>query len=426
MKPPIHSLAIATLGLAALTGCETDESAASDDSSPAIDTDDPVVDSDEPADAPSDDVPVDDSPVGSPGPTPGASTPTPVDNSPTEPVNDGGQPGPGETPGAGGTTGGGGLDAGEPVVSEDSGAPATPSLCGSGVAPVDPVDLRGAILSARCVDCADYVGQYTADVQDIAGNMPYMENVQITAGATSCTLESNTIPNHDFQDNGTFPNPPGEVAQSLNIVRQPTAAATPTELSQRMYDAVMLNGVVVDLLSAGCYEPTAPRADENGNIGVGCSGDHPWLMDPMAPSSTFQTDSHNAHTQPNGLYHYHGNPMALFDDSPGPDGSPVIGFAADGFPVYGSYFKDDTGTVRKAISGYTLKPGTRPGGADNPGGAYDGMYNADYEFTGAGDLDECNGMTVDGAYGYYVTDTYPHMIKCFRGTPDPSFNKGGR
>ncbi|MEO0980611.1 MAG: YHYH protein, partial [Pseudomonadota bacterium] len=134
-------------------------------------------------------------------------------------------------------------------------------------------------------------------------------------------------------------------------------------------------------------------------------------------------DNHHAHTQPDGRYHYHGNPNALFDDKPGPDGSPLIGFAADGFPVYGSYFKDETGKVRKAVPGYTLKAGSRPSGDGNPGGAYDGLYRSDYEFTGAGDLDECNGMTINGQYAYYVTDAYPWIVACLRGTPDASFDK---
>ncbi|MGB0867811.1 MAG: hypothetical protein ACPGSC_14965 [Granulosicoccaceae bacterium] len=31
-------------------------------------------------------------------------------------------------------------------------------------------------------------------------------------------------------------------------------------------------------------------------------------------------------------------------------------------------------------------------------------------------------MTVDGQYGYYVTDTYPWVIKCLSGTPHESFS----
>ena len=33
----------------------------------------------------------------------------------------------------------------------------------------------------------------------------------------------------------------------------------------------------------------------------------------------------------------------------------------------------------------------RPSGDGEPGGTYTGVYNNDYEFSGTGDLDECNG-----------------------------------
>ena len=55
-------------------------------------------------------------------------------------------------------------------------------------------------------------------------------------------------------------------------------------------------------------------------------------------------------------------------------------------------------------------------------GNYDGQFRGDYEYTpGAGDLDECNGMEINGAYGYYVTSSYPWVIGCFTGTPDGTF-----
>lgn len=118
----------------------------------------------------------------------------------------------------------------------------------------------------------------------------------------------------------------------------------------------------------------------------------------------------------------------MYDDNPSNEGSPVIGFAADGFPVYGPYFFDNLGdgTVRKAVSGYTLKTESRGTKSEtapyNPGGTPDGTYNNDWEWLGiTGDLDACNGMTVDGQYGYYVTETYPWVIKCLSGTPDESF-----
>ena len=56
-----------------------------------------------------------------------------------------------------------------------------------------------------------------------------------------------------------------------------------------------------------------------------------------------------------------------------------------------------------------------------PGGNYDGTFRDDYEWTDAGDLDQCNGMSKDGGYGYYVTRTFPYNVNCFMGTPDTSF-----
>ena len=80
--------------------------------------------------------------------------------------------------------------------------------------------------------------------------------------------------------------------------------------------------------------------------------------------------------------------------------------------------------MMEATSGYTLKAGNRPAkSSTSPGGAYDGTYIEDYEYTGAGTLDACNGMTVHGQYGYYVTDSFPYVMGCFSGTPHASFRK---
>ncbi len=290
------------------------------------------------------------------------------------------------------------------------------------------IDITDAIFSETSPDCASYADRFVSDVTDMQQLVDFQGNVIIRADDLACTLRSNGIPNHDMGETespseGFFATPVAEIPWSFVIDRTPEQAETPTALSQGIYDAVLLNGVVVDILSAGCYDPTAPNANELGNVLSGCDETVPWLLDPMSSYSPFREDIHNAHTQPDGRYHYHGNPMAMFDDDPGLNGSPVIGFAADGFPIYGSYFVDDSGELRKAQSGYTLIEGDRPFSGSDPGGAYDGLYRADYEFTDSGDLDACNGMIVDGQYGYYVTESFPWIIGCFTGTPDPSFEK---
>lgn len=282
------------------------------------------------------------------------------------------------------------------------------------------------VFHERSADCAVYDNSYTSSVEDEQRDQGFEGAVSIASDDNGCTITANGIPNHNFNDSSAdFHDPVKENTASYHVTRTPAIAAKTTALSQRVNNGVMLNGVVLDILSAGCYRPDGRRADANGNVMIGCKANDAWLLDPLSTANSYGADEHNAHTQPNGLYHYHGNPNALFDDNPGPAGSPLVGFAADGFPIYGSYFLDPaSGSVRKAISGYALKSGTRGSKSDtNPGGSYDGTYTDDWQFTGAGDLDACNGMLVDGQYGYYVTDTYPWVIKCFTGTPDTSFEK---
>lgn len=283
-----------------------------------------------------------------------------------------------------------------------------------GGSPSGPVDITDAIFTARSGDCADYAGSTIASVSDVQRGVGFEAHVDIVAGEASCELTSNAIPNHDFDDaSAAFATPVATIEKTFVITRRPSFASAPSSLELRSFNGVMLNGVVIDLLAAGCFGV--------GDGRIGCNDlATPWRYDPMALAADFGTDAHNAHTQPDGRYHYHGDPLAMY--GPPTEPSPVIGFASDGFPIFGPYFDDGT-QIRAAVSGYTLRSGARPSGAGEPGGAYDGTFVDDYEFTGAGDLDECNGMTVGGQYGYYVTAGYPWILGCLRGTPDRSFDK---
>ena len=279
-----------------------------------------------------------------------------------------------------------------------------------------PIDITNVILENTSQNCVDYIEQFTSTVNDINNGVVFNGDLTISHVGDKCMFQTNAIPNHDFNDGGdAFANDVSEQNDLFEITTSPTFASQTTAISLTLDNAIMLNGVKVDLLAAGCFGI--------GNGKVGCNDiNQPWRYDPMFEANGFRVDSHNAHAQPDGTYHYHGSPNALFDvDSVSV--SPVIGFAADGFPIFGSNF-DDNGSIRPARSSYRLKSGSRPTGDGNPGGIYDGSFRDDYEYVeGEGDLDECNGMTVNGVYGYYVTEDYPYILACFKGTPDTSFNK---
>ena len=440
------------------------------------------------------------------------------------------------------------------------------------------INITNEIFSNRISDCASYADNYVSNVRDLTRVIDFEGYVDVEVFDTYCNLSSDNIPNHDFNDSSAnFRTNVAEIDRVFRVQRDPQMAPEISQINRQAWDAVMLNGVVADVKSAGCYKPSESRADADGNTEAGCGPNDNWMLIPLEYSTKFGADIHNAHVQPDGTYHYHGNPNAMFDDSPSGEGSPVIGFAADGFPIYGSYILDSlTGNYRKALSGYTLKEGTRGsiveiylldpledsrnfcvdivgskanadtqrglqahtcysyqgeisvdqgfdknrisedeffmpsfevcmtfnssdndlalgicngselqkftfltngnivinsdpslcvtvdqndaregGGGNpvhlirelkieecqeslsiyqswgirsiktstNPGGEYSGIYEEDWEWTDSGDLDECNGMEYKEEYGYYVTDSFPYIINCFKGETDSSFNK---
>ncbi|WP_111980228.1 YHYH protein [Algibacillus agarilyticus] len=285
-----------------------------------------------------------------------------------------------------------------------------------GQTPTGDIDITNATLTKRSNSCADYLNNYTSSVLDVNEATMFNGDLRITLTNTKCVFNTNAIPNHDFNDGSlAFPNSVSAQDDLFEITSTPTKAATATELSLNYDNAILLNGVKVDVLAAGCFGI--------GNGKIGCNDmATPWRYDPMFAANNFRVDTHNAHAQPDGTYHYHGTPNAFYTSDDLTE-SPVIGFAADGFPIFGPNFNDN-GVIRKAKPSYELKAGSRPAGNGEPGGTYDGTFRDDWQYTaGLGDLDACNGMTLNGVYGYYITDSYPYIIGCYTGTPDESFRK---
>ena len=287
----------------------------------------------------------------------------------------------------------------------------SPVTTGSGT------DLTDAILTSASTDCAGYSETYRSKATDVNNNRMFTGELTISVDKNECVFQSNAIPNHNFNDGkSNFRNPVKTQHGEYRITTSPVIAAQSTPLTLNQNDAILLNGVKVDLLAAGCFNV--------GNEKTGCNDpSQPWRFDPMHSATDFKIDSHNAHTQPNGAYHYHGQPNALYDST---NSYTVVGFAADGFPIFGGTIPEG-GSNRKVKSGYRLKNGQRPTDAGSPGGSYDGTFRDDYEYVANhGDLDQCNGMQIDNTYGYFITDEYPYILACFSGKPHDSFNKRRR
>lgn len=267
------------------------------------------------------------------------------------------------------------------------------------------------------------------------GTNQYDDNTVNFAGNRE--VVTNGIPTHDYRnqipdiaptlDNSSktyeFDNTPAKAGAITYL----TNGGTPVYRF-----GVAKNGVAMD------PAPAEPFIFENTQTG---EYNWDWVMEPNNNMDAVGLDCAVAHVQPDGLYHYHGN-MAIYAEqlSPGistgtvPSQPVQIGWAADGFPVLYLYGPNADGSaVVKLTSSYQLKSGDRPGdGVTAPCGAYNGKYTNDYEYvSGAGDLDECNGIdrsitlsTGTYSYFYVVTEEFPVISRCLVGTPHDSFKVG--
>lgn len=244
--------------------------------------------------------------------------------------------------------------------------------------------------------------------------------VSITVEGAKRVIRANGLPDHAT---GKFPGKgnPNRIAPQrydYTVPAAPQPAAKPTPLNMSPF-GIAVNGVVFD-----------PSADEwwKRDRSTG------WQYEALGGGPDLGIDSEHAHVQPNGAYHYHGMPPALLARlSGGKNPMVLVGWAADGFPIYGPWIPTDAHDVnsalKRAMPSYRVKAGDRPAG---PGGVHDGKFGQDWEYVaGSGDLDECNGRVgqtpefPEGTYYYVLTDDYPFVSRLWRGTPDASFIRRG-
>ncbi len=248
--------------------------------------------------------------------------------------------------------------------------------------------------------------QHSASVVNPAG---MTSTVSMTCTDTSRVLTANGIPDHAT---GAFPNAgnPNTIrAQtvSFSAPRNPAKLATTTAVRE---SGCALNGIKLEPGTAESYQ----------NAGV-------WRIEALGQTYfKFGVDQNNAHVQPTGAYHYHGMPEGYMDRLGKGTAMTLVAFAADGFPVYARYgfdkAADAASALRPMVPSYRMKAEPAAGRPATSAVAM-GTFTQDYEYVeGLGDLDDCNGRTgvtpefPAGIYHYYITDGYPYIQRCVKGT----------
>jgi len=277
---------------------------------------------------------------------------------------------------------------------------------------------------------------------DCGVSLVFTSQFQESTSGTTRTVMSNSIPSHRVGlfgggMNSLNPNAISEQSENYTISLNPSVSANFTPLlsttgagrnvGPQYSFGVLLNGVELDPVAA---EPFPHEGMMSPNVN--------WEWNLEALNVNLGLDCNNAHVQPTGKYHYHGSPVLFLQNLNIPANQmALIGYAADGFPIYYKYAytsaSDTSSAVIEMTSSYQLKSGNRPGnGTTAPCDVYNGIYSNDYEYVeNLGTLDEANGRTgitpeyPAGTYYYVITDAFPSIPRFFRGTPSDDFKIGG-
>jgi len=263
-------------------------------------------------------------------------------------------------------------------------------------------------------------------------------SLSVSCSGSTATVHSNGIPTYQYV--AITPNGLQAKNYTFTFPSNPVAAASTTNVPLLGNMGVSVNGVPIYAVNEG----PQPASDAYG--------------DPIAAAILDECGSHSAQQ---GTFHYHKLPVKCLiqsavassqpwnDADPSPtDPSPIVGYAFDGFPIYGPYECTDVGcaSVQEMLSswdatGYQAGTiGCMSSSACSNGYCNDVMINgmqatacvpktcvwSNNAYTakaGSQYLDKCNGhVGPNGDYHYHTTSTFPYILGCYRGTPT---NNGG-
>lgn len=136
------------------------------------------------------------------------------------------------------------------------------------------------------------------------------------------------------------------------------------------------------------------------------------------PNEGTSLDSCFGHSAPGGAYHYHANinctNAGAATGANDPDKCVLIGYMADGFPVYG-FCKDSSG--KQMTSCYSLNSGVTTVSVTTAAGTVSGIGSSSNDYTydtaaftaGTCNLDKASGAIhpTTNTYSYFMTTEYP-------------------
>ena len=231
----------------------------------------------------------------------------------------------------------------------------------------------------------------------------YGTKTEVKLKGNKRVMTTNSLPNHKT---GNFPNQgnPNTIAAQEKTYEFPLNPVYTGKATWAREPGIAINGVK--------FEPETAEV-------VVCDTGENYRLEALQNVIDLGLDFNHAHVQPTGAYHYHGTPTSVIENSDKGKDLVHIGFAHDGFPMY--YSK--SGAYKPS---YKLLDGDREGEDCtytthktidiSVGGHHDGTYGSDFEYVdGSGDLDECNGITINGKYMYLVTNDFPYISRCLMG-----------
>ena len=222
-------------------------------------------------------------------------------------------------------------------------------------------------------------------IETVPGEVTMESEFNITETETTRTLKGNGIPNHPV---GTFAIPADSPSYKYY-------AALPAEGYDNAAEIPILPYHLEVTLPKNPQIAEKPSCFSSLMIGVALTG-AAWhaevaldslgnAYDPNAALPTDRCFGHPYATQ----YHYHGYSWKCLDQGNPGEQSPLVGYALDGFGIYGP-------------------------------------RDADGKLITNDQLDECHGMvsevmfngTKQSIYHYVLNNEYPYSVGCYRGTPN--------